>query len=265
MVSLLSGTDCNSLATGEGLATTWTLTGGVTYSGQLNTDGYKLKAALVWKNGNAVSKKTVAETISASTAIGYGSCVATLDSAGKVPAATSTTTGNFAICHFFFYLATTSGTTSGTVQAPFTVSTAWGVTTYLTGTQWGTTTAGSGIVGNTMNNSTGGTGITTSNWGIVYSPTTATNSQLTADQTYSMEWYQPKWATTYKETELRRYGGTFNNSTADKVMPYCISQRLLSASTNFAQGIVAGTEKTMTGAFALAAGAVAFGVSALAI
>lgn len=264
MVSLITSTDCNNLGAGEGLATTWTLTGGTAYTGQLATDGYKLKAALTWKNGGTASKKTSAETISTSTAIGYGTCVATLDSAGKVPASTSTTTGNFAICHFFFYLATASSD-SGTVSAPFTVSTAWGVTKYLTAKQWGETTPGSGIVGNTMNLATGGTGITTSNYGIVYDPTTATNSKLTDAKAYSMEWYQPKWATTYKETELRRYGGTFNNSTADKVKAYCISQRLLSATANFAQGIVAGSEKTLTGGFALAAGAVAFGVSALAI
>ena len=80
-----------------------------------------------------------------------------------------------------------------------------------------------------------------------------------------MEWFQPKYATTYKETELRRYGGTFNNSVASKVKAYCISQRLLSVDTNFGSGIVAGSEKTLSGAATLAASAIAFGVTSLAI
>merc|ERR1719163_322496 len=265
MTTIIGTSDCNKLAAGEGLATKWTLSGSTTaYTGPVDTDGYKVKATLTWANGLGNSKKSTKETIDDTTKIGYGTCVATLDANGKVPDKASTTHGNFALCHFFFYTAKTTGTESGTVEKPHGDSTAWGVSKYLTAKEWGETTPGSGIVGKTMNTSTGGAAITTNSNGMAYTPTTAKNSKLKAGD-YSMEWLQPKYAETYKENVLRRYDAPHNNTTPDKVKGYCISQRRLDGDANFADGIVAGTEATLSGAFSLAAGAIAFGVAALAI
>lgn len=265
MTSILGTADLCTTVAGSGLVTTWTLAGNAAaYTGSLSTDGYKLKAAMTYKNGgtNIVAANAA---ITTGDIIGMGSCVATLDSAGSVPVATDVTVGNFAICHFVFHAASsaTSAATSGTITNAYT-GTHWGVTKYLTAAQWGSTTPGSGIIGSTMNTSGAGTAITTASWGIVYAPATATTT-FTQSSVYSMEWYQPSYKTAYTASELRRYGGGYNNSTADKVKGYCISQRKVTVATNVAGGIVAGTTVTLSGAEALAAGAIAFGVAALAI
>ena len=264
MTSILGTGDSCATTAGSGFVTTWTLAGNTAaYTGSLSTDGYKLKAAMTFKNGGTtiISPNTA---ITASAVIGIGSCVATLDSAGSVPVATDVTVGNFAICHFVFYAATaTTAVASGTITNAYT-GTHWGVTKYLTATQWGSTTPGSGIIGSTMNTTGAGTAITTASWGVVFSPSTATTA-FTEAAVYSMEWYQPSYKTAYTASELRRYGGGYNNSTADKVKGYCVSQRLISVVTNVSAGIVAGTTVTLSGAEALAAGAIAFGVAALAI
>ena len=80
-----------------------------------------------------------------------------------------------------------------------------------------------------------------------------------------MEWFQPLQTSTYASTALRRYSGAYNGATADKVKPYCISQRLIATSSNKSAGITAGSVATLSGATALAAGAIAFGVAALAM
>jgi len=257
MVSILGSSDT--------WATTWTLTGStVAYTGSLTTDGYKLKAAMVFKNGGTTTSS--GETLTAtSSKVGHGTCVATLvASTSAAPTSTDATVGNFALCHFIFYTVTSSaGVDSGAIENAYT-GTHWGVTKYLTSAQWGATTAGSGIIGNTMNTSTGGTAITSANWGLVFDPST-TLTKFTQSSTYSMEWYQPTYKSTYTASELRRYGGGYNNSTADKVKGYCIGARLITATANVSQGITAGSTVTLSGASALAAGAIALGVAALAI
>jgi len=249
---------------GAGFTTTWTLTGSTTaYTGDISaTDGYKLKATLTFKNGSETSATSPVEVLTAGAKVGAGTCVETLDSAGAAIDTSVTTNGNFAICHYFFYT-TTANTTDAVVWAgAYTATTQWGLTTYLNTTQWGT--AGNGIIGTGMNTATGGTGITTADWGLVLTTSDTTETtKLVVDATYNWEWYQPKDATTY--TGLRRYGGGFGDATADKVKGYCVSQRLLTGATNNIAGIVAGSTVDLTGASALAAGAIALGVAALAI
>jgi len=78
-----------------------------------------------------------------------------------------------------------------------------------------------------------------------------------------MWWYQPKYATTYAASVLRRYNG--GKSDGEKVKGYCVSARLTTGATHLTAGFLAGTEVTLSGAATLAAGAIALGVATLAI
>ena len=263
MSLLTSSAACAAATDGQGMVTTWALAGSTTaYSGTYATDGYKLTATLVWKAPTTTSK--ISETLGSNLKTGMGTCVETLKTDGTVPTSTDTTIGNFALCHFMFY---ESNTGAGlTIEPAWTGTTDkhWGVSKYLTTAQWGT--AGSGIIGNTMNTSGGGAAITTSVWGLVMTPTPASGTTALVAGNYVFEWYQPKKADTYTTSSLRRYGGGYNNSTADKVKAYCVSQRLLSGTANNTTGIVASANTiTLSGASALTAGAIAFGVAALSI
>merc|ERR1711990_588123 len=89
--------------------------------------------------------------------------------------------------------------------------------------------------------------------------------------TYTQFWYRPTYASTYASTTLRRYNG--GTADASKVKAYCARLRAADpASTTYNSGdalvaaTVGGTSGvvTLTGAQALAAGAIAFGVAALA-
>lgn len=166
-----------------------------------------------------------------------------------------------AICHFFFWTYATSGTVN--LAAAQTGTYDWGSTTYLNTAQWGT--AGSGIIGNSMNTSSGGTAITSATQGFELTPVAASTTATIVAGTKTMKWYQPKWASTYTSTALRRYGGGYNNSTADQVKGYCVSQRMATATTTISSGIAVQTAVTLSSATALAAGAIAFGAAALAI
>jgi len=245
---------------GSGYATTWLVAGSTTaYAGTLTTtDGYNVKASMTFTNATT---SLSGETMGTS-AVGAGTCVATLTTAGAVPTATDATVGNFAICHFIFFTATASATASPTVTAAYTASTHWGVTKYLTATQWGSTTAATGIIGSTMNSSSSGTAVTTATWGMVYDPTTKPTG-FVINTVYSMTWFQPKEKSAYTASELRRYSG--GNHIKDQVKAYCISPRLTATTTHVSTGITAGTATTLAGASALAAGAIALGVAALAI
>merc|ERR1711957_36732 len=88
-------------------------------------------------------------------------------------------------------------------------------------------------------------------------------------QAYTQFWYQPTYASTYASTVLRRYNG--GASDGDKVKAYCAGLRGLTTPTaadarDLVAASVAGTAGvvTLTGAQALAAGAIAFGAAALA-
>jgi hypothetical protein len=135
----------------------------------------------------------------------------------------------------------------------------------MTAAQWGT--AGNALVGNGL--ATRGSVIGTTQ-GFTRTPATKPNTIYTAG-TYTQKWYQPSYAATYASTILRRYNG--GSGDGDKVKAYCARQRdLATTSTTFIAGnalvgaTVGGTSGvvTLTGAQALAAGAIAFGVAALA-
>ena len=261
-MSILPSSNSCAATAGSGMVTTWTLAGSTTaYAGTLSTDGYTLAATAAWVNPSTQSPATAAgETPGANAPVGMGTCVETLTTAGAVQATTVVDNGNFAICHFLFYQYA-SGVV--TFVAASTGTTDWGLTMYLNTSQWGT--AGSGLKGSTMNG-TGGTAITLATWGLTLSPAAATGTTTIAAGNKVWTWFQPTQATTYAATALRRYGGGFNNSTAYKVKAYCVSQRLTATTTNVAAGIVAASAVvTLSGASALAAGAIAFGAAALAI
>jgi hypothetical protein len=98
---------------------------------------------------------------------------------------------------------------------------------------------------------------------LVFDPVEAATTTFTA-RDYGMSWYQPKYASTYSASALRRYNG--GKSDGDKVKGYCISTRLLSASATVSKGIVANSATvTLSRAAAITAGAIALGVVALAI
>ena len=140
----------------------------------------------------------------------------------------------------------------------------WGETRYLTAAQWGT--AGATLLGTSMQST--GTQITSASQGMVLSSTTL--AAYVASTVYSQTWYQPKWASTYATSALRRYNGGANEG--DKVKAYCVGALMSwlvgarSITDTSADNVpVAGTVVTVTGAMALTAGAIAFGVSALAM
>jgi hypothetical protein len=261
-MSVLSSTDSCASTAGSGMVTTWALAGSTTaYAGSLSTDGYQLTATATWVAPGNTSPAISGETITANANMVLGTCVETLDSAGAAVAATVTDNGNFAICHFVYY---TFSASPVPLVAAQTGTNDWGATMYLTTTQWGT--AGTGLIGTSMNTATGGTAITSATWGMVLSPAAATGTTTIAVGTKTWVWYQPTYATTYASSALRRYGGGYNNSTADQVKGYCIGAHSLLGVANVPTGIVAAAAKvTLSGASALAAGAIAFGVAALAI
>jgi len=237
------------------MVTQWTLSGLTTaYSGTLTTtDGYKIEAAFTWVAITSVTTNGASESLNG-VECAFGTCVETLDSAGVRVASTVTTEGNNALCHWFYVL----GGGTSTAQTASTGGTNWGETKFLTHAQWGST-AGAGVVGNTIKSN--GTSISTS-----YEHTLDPASVTTfAAGTYKMTWYQPTYAATYAETALRRYNG--GTADADKVKAYCVGLRLVSAAsaispTEITAASTTGTV-TLTGASALAATALAFGVAAL--
>jgi len=179
-----------------------------------------------------------------------------LDANSVALASTVADKGNFAVCHFMYSVF------NGSTDAPYyynggsTAASEWGETRYLTATDWGT--GGAGILGNNMQ--TIGTRITSASQGFSLSNTSVTT--FTAAQTYTQTWYQPKWAATYTTTQLRRYNGGATDG--DKVKGWCVSVRNLSSAA-IDNVPTSGTATTVTGATALAAGAIAFGVAALSI
>ena len=80
-----------------------------------------------------------------------------------------------------------------------------------------------------------------------------------------MTWFQPRWATSY--SKLRRYNaGTYDGS---KVRAYCVQARELANTVLTSPPVGAdasgvGGVVTLTGATALVASAVAFGITSLA-
>lgn len=179
-----------------------------------------------------------------------------MDSAGAAIAATVTTVGNVAICHWMYTAHDGTDDSPASYSGGTTAASEWGETRYLDATAWGT--AGTGIIGTNMQ--TLGTRITSAAQGFTLSNTSVTT--FAAGTAYTQTWYQPKWASTYTSSALRRYNGGATDG--DKVRGYCVGARSLTdASTDYVP--VVGTQVTVTGATALAAGAIAFGVAALAI
>ena len=239
------------------MVTSWTLAGATTaYAGTLTTtDGYSITASMTWK---VLTTDTTETTKCAAVICVIGTCVQTMDSAGVVVAATVVDDGNLALCHWFLLLATSPTTASNISGA----TNEYSVAKYLTAAQWGT--AGAAIAGATLLPT--GTSIGSTH-GIVLSP--ATKPTTYAAQAYTQFWYQPTYASTYASTVLRRYNG--GASDGDKVKAYCAGLRGLTTTTatdarDLVAASVAGTAGvvTLTGAQALAAGAIAFGAAALA-
>jgi len=237
------------------------------YSGSYSTDGYKVTAAMVWSSstGPGVTMLTSETITSGTTLLGSGTCVETLQSDGATALAKSTTTeGNYALCHFMYWTALTSGdpnlyqATTGTYD--------WGSSIYMNETQWGTN--GGAVKGNGMRGqNSGGTLISATTQGHSLSPTKSSTDKTLKAATYSFEWYQPIWANTYAASALRRYNG--GGTEAEKVKAYCVSKRTL-AETTAAAHISAGfvaitTVVSLTGASAIASGAIALGVASLAL
>merc|ERR1711939_315590 len=175
-----------------------------------------------------------------------------MTAAGTAALAASTTTeGNYGLCHFIFW--TWSAAAAGTND--------WGQTNYLTEAQWGTN--GNKVAGSGMKTG-GGTAITLATQGHTLTPVPASGTTTIAAGSKVFFWYQPKYASTYASTALRRYNG--GGTEVEKVTAYCVSQRLLATTTHVASGFVKQTTvTTLSGASALAAGAIALGVASLAI
>lgn len=264
MSSLIaSGATC--VKAGNGMVSTWTLAGSTTtYSGSYSTDGYNITASLTWVDPGvdfSTSYGGTNETVSTNTEVGMGTCVATLQTDGATELAASTTTeGNYALCHFIFFQSKT-GTVVLVAAASGTND--WGQSNYLNETQWGT--AGAGIKGNGLKaTNSGGTIISATTQGHAITPAGASGTTDITAGAKTFFWYQPVWSNTYAATALRRYNG--GGTEAEKVKAYCVSMRKLDGASHLTGGFVAQTAvTTLTGASALAASAIALGVASLAI
>ena len=187
-----------------------------------------------------------------------GTCVETLDIDGTTLAAGIDTEGNYAICHWFYVLAISNTTASKSGGA---AGYDWGETRYLTEFDWGT--AGSNISGTrieTLGSAIGG------EYGFALSETSALTTYVIGG-IYSQSWYQPKYATSYKADSLRRYSGGENFGS--KVKGYCIgihqlNDAMINIDVTAADYAGVGGVTTLSGAFALTAGVIAFGTASLA-
>jgi len=213
---------------------------------------------VIWRSLTAQNANSALTATTAGKPAAIGTCVETLDDDGLTLAAGLDTEGNYAICHWFYVMARseTTGTKAGG-RAQFD----WGETRYLTEFDWGT--AGSNISGTrvmTLGSAIG------AEYGFALSETTALATYVVG-AIYSQSWYQPKYATSYKASALRRYHGGENFGS--KVKGYCIGLHELDNTevntdvTAAAQAGVAGVV-TLSGAFALTAGVIAFGTACLA-
>merc|ERR1719198_2020291 len=176
MSSLIaSGATC--VKAGNGMVSTWTLAGSTTtYSGSYSTDGYNITAALTWVDPGTDFTTTYGGTNETSTSgaqVGMGTCVATLQTDGATELAASTTTeGNYALCHFIFFV---SGSGTVTLVAAASSTNDWGQSNYLNETQWGT--AGNGVKGNGMKaTNSGGTIISATTQGHALTPAGASGT-----------------------------------------------------------------------------------------
>lgn len=257
-------------AAGEGVKTTWLLEGQATaYTNatgvSVDTDGYKITAAMTWRT-TANTGTTIALSVETGltahadtgTAVVIGACAETLTSASAALAAKTTDAGNYALCHWLFFH---WGGNNAHVTTASTGSNAWGESKYLNEAAWGT--AGDAVTGAGTHASSGGTSLTSATNGLTLTPTPAATLALGNGTEYTMWWYQPKFATTYAATALRRYNG--GKSDADKVKGYCASQRKADGAAHKSGGWKAGATVTLAGAAALAVSAVALGAAAIAI
>merc|ERR1712110_842559 len=170
-----------------------------------------------------------------------------------------TTSGNYALCHWVFWLF--SADTAVALSAASTGTYDWGQTDYLTETQWGT--SGAGVKGSTMK-SGGGTALTSTANGLTLTPVAASTTTTIVPGSKVFFWYQPNYATSYASSALRRYNG--GTSDASKVKSYCVATRLLATTTHVSTGFtVAVASVTLSGASALAASALALGAASLAL
>ena len=200
-LSLLTSDDTCTKTAGLGVTTTWTLSGTTSYfidgTNKLDTDGYKIVATISWQSLTSYTTDAASVTISSNPAV-IGTCVETLNPDGTKLAAGTVDEGNFAICHWFYYLGA-SNTTRYTLSG--TQNTNWGETRYLTEDQWGS--GGSKLVGANIQ----GLGKALDS---TYNGFTLSAGSLTtyvAGVSYSMTWYQPPFKTVYPAGSLRRYNG----------------------------------------------------------
>jgi len=177
---------------------------------------------MVWSTTPGLTSAT-GETFTADTSkLGGGTCIETLAAGGTTALAKSVTTeGNYALCHFLFWIAkatdpTLTPITSGSYD--------YGTSIYMNETQWGTN--GGAVKGNGMQGTnSGGTLISSTTYGHSLTPVKSSSDTTLKVATYSMEWYQPTWANTYAASALRRYNG--GGTEKESVKAYCVSKRLL--------------------------------------
>jgi len=215
----------------------------------------------VWSDLATYLEDLAGATVGATAGV-IGTCVETLHADGTNPDKDRTDIGNFGLCHFLYYLAATTNADGNNTTYPVnggTQNISWGEVRIYTADQWGN--GGSGIVGASAQSN----GIALSSTWNGFAQSSDLLTGYKDKFTYSLSWYQPPFASTYAAGTLRRYSGNAQNP--DKMRVYCFSARNLSSATFFGMtkvdqvvdGIV-----TMSGATALAAGAIAFGVTSLA-
>lgn len=200
---------------------------------------------------------TTGDTITALFNSVVGTCVETLDEDGNTLAAGREDVGNYAICHWWYYIGRSNNTG---ITAGGTTGTDYGETRYYTEKEWGV--HGSGLTG--ANIQTRGTALSSGEgFALSHSSLTA----YVAGNIYTQTWYQPSYSSTYASTNLRRYNGGMDNF--DRVKVYCMGPRMAQPGQTRYVDVVAVTQAgiggvvSLSGASTLAASAIVFGMASL--
>jgi hypothetical protein len=134
-ITLLSATDDTCAKTaGLGMETSWTLNGmTTTYTGEFNSDGYSVTASMKWQLLTSYGTNANSVAITNTVAV-IGTCVESLTDEGTRIRPGTIDEGNFAICHWMYYLGL-SDYTEPPLDLVKTVN--WGETRILNEEEWG--------------------------------------------------------------------------------------------------------------------------------
>ena len=150
-----------------------------------------------------------------------GACVESLTDEGYALPPGTIDKGNYAICHFMYYLGISAENTRPPLNGIQGVN--WGEVVYYNEQEWGSggdllTGQSVQTLGKRLDYYTNG-----------FTQSTYDLDSYTTGSVYTLSWYQPAYAATYCADCLRRYNGGATDF--NKVRGYCVSARVLTSLT----------------------------------